>query len=316
MSNLVAALLLLVGSALALTIAFVERAQSRMLAHRVDQIVHSTAADKRSGVRRIASVWRTRAEHALLAFFTFRMRRRWGIRSKPGLLLCIGMAAATAGWLLANMGFHLPVYVAASAALTAFFLLPRIVLIKQQRRSNTKFSELLPDAIDMVVRIVRAGLPVVAAIRTVGTEVSPPLNTVFARIADQTEIGLPLDQALERISDEVGNPDFRFFAVAVALQQSTGGNLTATLETLGQIIRKRRAVRMKARATTAEVKISAIVLGSVPFVVTAALLIVAPSYLDVLFLDPRGNFIVGLALLCLLLAGLTMRTMIRNTLST
>lgn len=315
MTDLAAAVLLFFGTVIALVMTLAERAQDRMLAHRIDQIVRSPAVDKRSSVRRIASVWQTWAEHALQAFFTFRMRRSWGISAKPSLLLCVGMAAAIAGWLLASMGLHLPVYLAASTALASFFLLPRIVLIKQQHQSNTKFGELLPDAIDMVVRIVRAGLPVVAAIRTVGKEVRPPLNTVFARIADQTEIGLPLDQALERISGEVGNPDFRFFAVAVALQQSTGGNLTATLETLSQIIRKRRAVRMKARATTAEVKISAIVLGSVPFVVTAALLIVAPSYLDVLFLDSRGNFIVGLALLCLLLAGLTMRTMIRNTLS-
>ncbi len=125
---------------------------------------------------------------------------------------------------------------------------------------------------------------------------------------------MPLDQAMAKTSEAVGNPDFRFFAVAVALQQSTGGNLAVTLETLSQIIRKRRAVRLKARAATAEVRISAIVLGAIPFFVTGALLFAAPTYLDPLFADPRGNIILGLAVLGLLLAGLTMRAMIRNSL--
>jgi tight adherence protein B len=172
----------------------------------------------------------------------------------------------------------------------------------------------LPDAIDMVVRVVRAGLPVGVAIRTVGQEAEPPLSTVFVKIADQADIGRPLGQALATTSETVGNPDFRFFAVAVALQQATGGNLTATLETLSEIIRRRRAVRLKARAATAEVRISGIVLGAIPFVVAGALLMVAPTYLAPLFADPRGNIILGLALLGLLLAGITMRAMIRNSL--
>ena len=153
-----------------------------------------------------------------------------------------------------------------------------------------------------------------AVISTVGQEAEPPLSTVFVKIADQTDIGLPLDQALATTSDSVDNPDFRFFAVAVALQQATGGNLTVTLETLSQIIRKRRAVRLKARAATSEVRISGIVLGAIPFVVTGLLLTVAPDYLAPLFADPRGNIILGMAVLGLLLAGITMRAMMRDSL--
>ena len=161
---------------------------------------------------------------------------------------------------------------------------------------------------------MRAGLPIGNAIRTVGQEANPPLNRAFAAIADQTDIGMPLDQAMQTTSAQIGNPDFRFFAVAVSLQQATGGNLAETLETLSHIIRKRRAVRLKARAATAEVRISAIVLGAVPFFVTGALLLVAPSYLDPLLKDPRGNIILGLAIFDLFLAGITMRAMIRHSL--
>jgi tight adherence protein B len=167
----------------------------------------------------------------------------------------------------------------------------------------------------MLVRIVRVGLPVSAAIRTVGRETKPPVSTVFSEVADQTEIGVALNDALARTGAAVGNPDFRFLAVAVALQQATGGNLAATLETLSQIVRKRRAVRLKAMAASAEVRLSAIVLGTMPFVVTAALVLVAPSYLDPLFAEPRGNIILGLALLSLLMAGITMRMIIRKSLT-
>jgi len=120
---------------------------------------------------------------------------------------------------------------------------------------------------------------------------------------------------LTRTSAEVGNPDFHFLAVAVALQQATGGNLAETLEILSQIMRRRRAARLKALAATAEVRISAAVLGAIPFFVTGALLVVAPNYLDPLFADPRGHIILAVALLGLLLAGVTMRTMIRNMLT-
>jgi tight adherence protein B len=90
--------------------------------------------------------------------------------------------------------------------------------------------------------------------------------------------------------------------------------LTATLATLSQIIRRRRAVRLRAGAATAEVRLSAIVLGSIPFFVMGALLVVAPNYLDPLFADRRGNIILGAAFFALLLAGVTMRAMIRNSL--
>ena len=254
-----------------------------------------------------------RALSRLRSLFTFHMRRSWGVSVNPFSLLAAGVVAAAAIWLLGRVvADSLPRYVLAIGAAGGFVLLPRIILTWQQHRADTQFAELLPDAIDMVVRIVRAGVPVGAAMRTVGQEANPPLSTMFAEIADQIDIGVPLGEAMAKTSEMVGNPDFRFFAVAVALQQSTGGNLTATLETLSDIVRRRRAVRLKAGAATAEVRISAIVLGSIPFVVAGALLLVAPNYLTPLFADPRGQVILGLALLCLMLAAITIRALMRS----
>jgi tight adherence protein B len=308
-----AALLLIVGGAMLLAVVLTGRTRERALVRRTDLI----APASRQIARRMAGrARRTRVLDRLRLLFAFRMRRSWGVAAAPGQLLLLAIGGAAALSLLGRFALRQPAPIAALCGAMGFFLVPRIILIREQRRADRRFAELLPDAIDMVVRVVRAGLPVGAAIRTVGQEGDPPLRLVFARIAAQTEIGVPLEQALANVAAALGNADFRFFAVAVALQQATGGNLAATLETLSQIIRKRRAVRLKAGSATAEVRLSAIILGSIPFVVTALLLLVAPHYLDPLFHDRRGNFILGGALLCLVLAGVTMRAMIRRALAT
>jgi tight adherence protein B len=307
-------LFVVVSAASVLGLALAARARERALGRRVEAMTGALFRKVSQGQPGSTSTWPARALIGLRALFTFRMRRSWGVHANPLYLLVAGVVAAAAIWMLGRVAHHVPAYVIAIGAAGGFFLLPRMILMREQRRSDAQFAELLPDAIDMVVRMVRAGLPVGPAIRTVGQETNPPLNTIFAEIADQIEIGVPIVEAMGRTSEAVGNPDFRFFAVAVALQQSTGGNLTATLETLSQIIRRRRTVRLKAGAATAEVRISAIILGSIPFLVMGALLLVAPRYLDPLFADPRGNFILGAALLCLLLAGVTIRAMIRNSL--
>ena len=303
------ALLLLLGGILAVGLLLADRARERATALQVDLI----AGSQRPSVAR--SIRRARLSSDVVALFAFRLRGGWPVASKPTSLLAAATMAAVGLWLLVSLPLGQPAYVSAIGAAAAFFLVPRAMLVLEQRRTGSRFSELLPDAIEMVVRIVRAGLPVSAAIRTVGQEAAPPVAGIFIQVANQAEIGVPLDEALAKIGALIGNPDFRFFAVAVALQQSTGGNLATTLETLVQIIRKRRAVRLKAYSATAEVRLSAIILGSIPFVVTGALLLVAPSYLDPLFADPRGHVILGAALLGLVLAGLTMRSMIRHALS-
>jgi tight adherence protein B len=135
---------------------------------------------------------------------------------------------------------------------------------------------------------------------------------VFATIADQLKIGVPIEEAFDTSSRQIGLPDFRFFTVAVALQYSTGGNLTATLESLSDILRKRRATRLKAKAATGEIRITAYTLGGIPFLTTGALLILDPTYLTPLWTDPRGHMILGIAGGGLFLSYFSMRMMMRS----
>jgi len=244
--------------------------------------------------------------------FTFRLGRDWGVTMGTWTLLAIGLVAAA---LVVGVGraSGAPGWLNLVLASAAVFVVPRMVAMRQQRRALAAFSELFPDCVDMVVRMIRAGLPVGAAVQTLGEQNMSPVSEVFRSVADQTAIGIPLEEALALSARRVGSPDFRFFAVAVALQRSTGGNLAVTLETLADIIRKRRAMRLKARATTAEVRLSAWVLGGIPVLVTAGLSFLTPHYLEPLVTDPTGNIIGGVAITSLLLAFLTMRWLVRRS---
>ncbi len=237
---------------------------------------------------------------------------RWGVRSTPLALLAISGFSAVISWLVIHLLLRFSEWIAVPVALASSFAIPHFVLRFEQAKAGKKFLDVFPDAVDMIVRMLRAGLPIVAIMRTVGREASAPVNSVFTTIADRIEIGMPFEEALVTASKQVGLQDFRFFAVAVTLQRTTGGNLSTTLEILCGIIRKRREVRMKARAATAEVRISAYFLGAMPFLIVSALLVVAPNYLTPLVKDPRGNAIVAIAFGMLLLAYLTMRSMMNR----
>jgi tight adherence protein B len=148
--------------------------------------------------------------------------------------------------------------------------------------------------------------------QTIGKEGPAPVNEVFGALSDQLKIGISLGDALKMSSKQIGLPDFRFFTVAVVVEQSAGGNLASTLDVLSEIMRKRRAIRLKAQAVTAEIRFSAYVLGALPFFTTGALLLIQPDYLAPLFSDPRGHVILGIVVGGLTLSILTMRHMMRS----
>lgn len=248
----------------------------------------------------------------LRRLFTLGTTRRWGMHANGLLLIAIAVAAGVAMWLLTHTALQFSFWIAIPASVAGFALAPRWLLNRQQRRTEQQFMMLFPDAIDMIIRMLRAGLPITAATRNVGDEAPAPVNLVFRSIADQVDIGVPFEASIAAAGESVGLPDFRFFSVAIALQRETGGNLAATLEILADIIRKRRNVRLRAKAATGEIRMSAYILGTLPFLVTGAFLVISPGYLTPLATDPRGHVIVGVALLGLTLAYLTMRRMLHS----
>ncbi len=245
-------------------------------------------------------------------FFTVGIRRTWAMRASTLTLLLTAATSAGGTWLFMHGFFSFSPLPSAALSLSAAFLAPRLILSAEQKRAERHFTDLFPDAVDTVARMVRAGLPITAAVRTVAVELSPPVSEVFAAIADQIRIGVPIEKILDESSTTIGLPDFRFFTVAVGLQYATGGNLTQTLEILSDVIRKRRAMRLKAKAASGEIRMTAYTLTAVPIVSIGALLVTQPAYLVPLWTDPRGHLIIAMAGVCLLMAYLSMRAMMRS----
>jgi tight adherence protein B len=205
------------------------------------------------------------------------------------------LAMAVAVRLLALSTAHVVVVGIAAAVGGAW-----VLLYLAQSRYRNRFLDVFPDALDLLSRAVRAGLPVFDAMEVAGREIPDPVGSEFRRTIDEMRIGVDMEDALQRAADRIRVPDFRFYVVALTLQRRTGGALAETLGNLSNIIRRRKEVRLKARALSAEAKASAIVLGCLPFFVGAIMYVFNRSLMSVLFDDPRGRFMVDLAILSLL----------------
>ena len=229
-------------------------------------------------------------------------------------LAAAGLAAAGVTVLFTEkvMGFNpaLVIFLGAAAAV----MVPVVLLRLLQSRYQTKFLDPFPDALDLMCRAVRAGLPVLDAIDVAACEVRAPVSTELHRTIEEMRIGVDIDEAMQHTADRIRVPDFRFFAVALRLQRRTGGGLAETLTNLSNIIRRRKEIRQKARALTAESKASATVLALLPFAVGALLFFLNPSLMSVLFHDSRGRFMLGMAFLSLAIGITVMAVIIRKSL--
>ena len=304
---LAAVVLLLAGAGLVVGAAAMIRRSEEALRHRVDVVAGQLPELAQDQARR-----RERAAGVVRQVLGVGVSTSW--RSRIGVQVLL-LAAAVGGlvtWAALAFLLRLPHAVAALGAVLGLFVVPQLLLRLEQDRLERQFVELFPDAIDMATRMLRAGLPLSAAIRVVGTEAASPVKEAFAEVADQMAIGVSFDQALVAAGKHIKVPDFRFFTVAAVLQQSTGGNLAVTLDILSEMMRKRRAARLKARAVTAEVRMSTYVLAAIPFFIIGGLLLIAPAYLSPLVTNPRGKWILAAGALSMITGFVVMRQMMRS----
>lgn len=172
-----------------------------------------------------------------------------------------------------------------------------------------------PDTLATIVRCVRVGIPVQESLRLIARDMPSPTNSEFARIADQVAIGTPLEQALRELAERTRLPEYGFFATALSLQARSGGGLTQTLETLAEVIRKRVAMKARGYALASEARTSALILGVIPIISGVAIEILQPAYLRVLFVTRSGHMVFGAAVVMLIVGTISMREIIRRSLS-
>lgn len=230
-----------------------------------------------------------------------------------GLLLAASVGVLVVG--VVCIGFlRLPMVVSGPLVLAAALGTPIFWLRNVQQRFQRQFVDVFPDALDIIVRAVRAGLPVLDAIEAAGGNVPEPVASEFRRLLDELRIGVDLDGTLEHAANRVRVTDFRFFAATLALQRRTGGSLAETLANLAALIRQRKEVRLKARSLSAESRASAYLIGALPFCVAGFMYFTKPDLISVLFIDPRGKVILYVAIALLLLGFALMRTMLKKVL--
>ena len=188
--------------------------------------------------------------------------------------------------------------------------LPRWVVGFIANRRIKKFTSDFPDAMDIIVRGIRSGLPVHDSLRVIAQESSEPLASQFNRLVESLSMGASVDQALEKMHENMPTPEVRFFAIVLAIQQKTGGNLAEALSNLSTVIRARKLMREKAKALSGEAVASAAIIGSLPPVVATLISITAPDYMRPLFTDPRGHLMLMAGAFWMTIGVLSMRKMI------
>jgi tight adherence protein B len=164
---------------------------------------------------------------------------------------------------------------------------PHFVIGKMIKRRVAKFNTNFPDAIELMVRGLRSGLPITETLGIVASEIPGPVGVEFRTVADKMKIGRTMEAALQETADRLGTPEFQFFVITLAIQRETGGNLAETLSNLADVLRKRAQMKLKIRAMSSESKASAYIVGSLPFVVFTLVWMINPHYMSGFFSDQR-----------------------------
>ena len=203
-----------------------------------------------------------------------------------------------------------PAITAGAGAFVGTFGLPRWVLNRLAKRRQNKFMEEFANAIDVIVRGVKSGLPLNDCLGIIARESPPPISGEFQELVEQQRVGVPLFDCFDRMIVRMPLAEVKFFAIVVAIQQQAGGSLSEALGNLSGVLRDRKQLQAKVRALSAEAKASAAVLGSLPFLVMLMVYISTPSYIAFLWTTKTGQFLLFFAAGWMTIGLLVMRKMI------
>jgi tight adherence protein B len=236
-------------------------------------------------------------------------RSGWALKIGDYLLICL--AVGTFSGLVLGFVVGLSMLVSALGAIVLGVGLPHMVLSRRIAQRTKKFVGLLPEALDLIVRGIRSGLPASEAMRTIAEEIQDPVGGEFREVTDQMKIGVAMDEALWSAARRLAIPEFNFLVISLSIQQETGGNLAEILEKLSDMVRRREQMRLKVKAMSSEARASAMIIGSLPFVMAGVISFVNPEYMSTLFTDPRGWVMIGIGMTSLLIGLGIMAKMIK-----
>lgn len=281
---------------------FATKEQPATAAKRVKAVAQAQGVDRRKQTVDTAALKRKQSTQEALKELTLSEKQSRKRRlSVKGQLAQAGVSATpTAYWIAAGVlafvlgfaGLMIQGWIGAGIGFFVGLLgIPRWVLGFMVAGRQKKFGNQLADAIDVIVRGVKSGLPLNQCLRIIASESPEPLATEFRMLCDSQAMGVPIETGLQRMYDRMPLPEVNFFNIVLVIQQKTGGNLSESLGNLSTVLRSRKLMKEKVKALSAEAKASAMIIGALPLFVMGMVYFTRPQYISILFTDPIGNFI-------------------------
>jgi tight adherence protein B len=204
----------------------------------------------------------------------------------------------------------MPIFLTLGIAFVVGVGLPRFFVSFMFKRRMKKFIEELPNALEVMVRSIKSGLPLNDAIRLIAGEAREPVKGEFRKVVEAQQLGLSIPEAITRMNLSVPLQEVNFFSVVITIQAQAGGNLSEALGNLARVLRERKKMKAKVSALSMEAKASAAIIGALPFVVMVLVYLTSPQYMMILFTDPRGHLILGASGIWMSIGIFVMRNMI------
>jgi tight adherence protein B len=189
-------------------------------------------------------------------------------------------------------------------------LLPHLYVNFRRARRFKKFTAEFPGAVDVIVRGVKSGLPLGDCLRIISSEAQEPVRGEFRTIVEDQTLGVPIDEAVQRLPERIPLTEANFFAIVIALQSRTGGSLSESLGNLSKVLRERKKMKLKIKAMSSEAKASAGIIGSLPVIVTGLVYLTSPDYIMLLFTTTIGHVVIAASLMWMGIGIFVMRKMI------
>lgn len=223
-------------------------------------------------------------------------------------LVCV--VAGLAALLLILSATGLGTVPAAGFGLSMGLLLPHLYVSFRRNRRFKRFAREFPNAVDVIVRGIKAGLPLVDCLKIIATEAQDPVKGEFKILVEDQTLGMPLDEAVQRLPERIPLSEASFFAIVIAIQSRTGGSLSEALGNLSKVLRERKKMQAKIKAMSAEAKASGGIIGALPVIVAGLVYLTSPNYIALLFTTLTGNVVLVASGLWMLIGILVMRKMI------
>jgi tight adherence protein B len=267
------------------------KAGSKRLSAIKDRHANSTGAVVEAQMRRIQQTRATRMDGIATKYLPNRatLAKRLDMTGKnwsPGKYLTVSLGIlAVVAVLLKIQG--LPIVFSIMGGLFFGLFIPHMVVNFIIKRRVADFTKRLPDAMELLVRGLRSGLPISETLGVVASEIPGSIGVEFRAVSDKIKIGRTMDAALQETADRIGTPEFQFFCISLAIQRETGGNLAETLSNLANVLRMRAQMKLKIKAMSSESKASAYIIGSLPFIVFGLIWTINDRYMQSFFTDQR-----------------------------